>query len=460
MGKLPTVTISDIQRIGDLPPDGKIPKTVAAPKVTLGEATGEGVPSLLSPVVRDQKLAFSQLIEKMSDAAPTLVIHELSGPDNRQVALAGRALPFRGSLKFIGEMRVEGTPYVGYPKVNQTVLGAQEQDTEMNGEWHDRFLLDPDEVSAVLRASVDSPDPGTIALSRTELRTARDLCILFDDIRVSGRLLRVSWMHLQRLGRLTIFEQDWQNPHDVKWRMKFEWVGRDDQVGLPSPTRSTLVGLAQALSTGYVDLHQATNFDDVSDLMDAGYADSVDAAVGRMRATIDNIGSSIETRVSAATNALDSVRRALALATEVRDQAQNLIDSINEAVYAAMFTAGAVKNTGDGITSAVQSPAAFVDFTGIEPGDQIAAACQAIGATRAARALKHTAARQRLQTLRSLESDVVAIVHLRAQEDLRDLSQQWYGTPDDWDQIRSFNGLSSSVAPAGALIFVPTLRAP
>jgi len=461
----PTVFVSDVERIGDFPPGGKLPKVAIGkatrdPQVTFGAASGEAVQPLLSPIVRDQQLTFAQLVENMSDAAPALVIHELTGPDNRQVALAGRALPFRGSLKFIGEMRLEGTPYVGYPKVNQTVLGAQEQDTEMNGEWHDRFLLDPSEVSAVLRASVDSPDAGTIALARTELRTARDLCILFDDILVSGRLLRVSWAHIQRLGRLAIFEQDWQNLHDVKWRMKFEWVGRDDQVGLPSPTRSTIVGLAQALSSGYVDLHQATNFDDVADLVDAGYADQLDTLIGKARATIDNIGSAVETRISAATNALDAVRRSLSLATEVRDQAQNVIDSINETVAAALFTAGAVRGSGDGFTSAIQSPGAFADFTGIDPGQQIAAACQLLGAVRAARALKHIAARQRFQVLRNLESDVIAIVRLRTQEDLRDLAKQWYGTPDAWDEIRSFNGLTTSVVPAGTLIFIPTLRTP
>ena len=457
------VIFSDAQRIGDLPPTGgKLPKVELGtatrdPAGSFGTATGNAVPALLSPIVRDHQLTFAQLVENMSDAAPVLVIHELTGPESRQVALAGRALPFRGSLKFIGEMRLDSTAYVGYPKVNQTVLGAQEQDTEMNGEWHDRFLLDPGEVSAVLRAAVDSPEPGSIGMARSELRTARDLCILFDDIRLSGRRLRVSWAHIQRLGRLAIFEQDWQNLHDVKWRLKFEWVGQDDKIGLPSPTRSTIVGLAQALSSGYVVLHQATNFDDLAGSMDAGFADRIDRGVGRLRATIDSIGSAVETRVSAATTAIDAVRRSLSLATEVRDQAQNLIDAINGTVAAAMLTVGAVKSAGDGVTGAVQSPGAFADFTGIDPGSQIAAACQLVGAVGAARALRHLAARQRFGVLRNLDSNVIAIVRLREQEDLRDLARQWYGTPDSWDEIRRFNSLSSSMAPAGTLLFIPAL---
>ncbi len=447
------VFVSDVERIGDLPP----PKAPASPKVTLGTATGEAAPPLLNPTVVDQQLTFEQFVTRGVDPAPVIVIHELTGPDSRQIALGGRALPFRGSLKFAGEMRVENTPYTGYPKVNQTVLGATEDDTEMNGEWHDRFLLDPDEVSAVLRIATTGGADGTVGLSRTEIRTARDLCILFDDVRRSGRLLRVSWMHLQRLGRLAMFEQDWQNPHDVKWRMKFSWVGPDDQVGLPSPTRPSITGLAQALGTGYTDVHQATNFDAIGNL-DPTFADRVDTLVGKLQATISSVGDAAESRISGATQTLDAVRRGISLAAQARDQAQDIIDAIDATTASAMLTGSTVKTAGTDL-SGLTDQQALLDFIGLAPGDHIIAACQAVGAVRAARAMKHIAARQRFQFLRSIESDVLAIVTIGQNEDLRDIARQWYGTPDDWDEIRSFNGLTSSTAPAGSLIFVPTQRA-
>lgn len=446
------VFVSDVERIGDLPP----PKAPASPKVTIGTATGEAVPALLNPNVRDQQLSFEQFVTNASDPAPILVIHELTGSDSRQIALGGRALPFRGSLKFSGQMRLENTPYTGYPKVNQTVLGATEDDMEMNGEWHDRFLLDPDEVSAVLHVATTGGAEGTIGLSRTEIRTARDLCILFDDVRRSGRLLRVSWMHLQRLGRLAMFEQDWQNPHDVKWRMKFSWVGADDQVGLPSPTRPSITGLAQALGTGYKDVHQATNFDAIGNL-DPTFADRVDTIVGRLQATISSVGDAAESRISGATQTLDAVRRGISLAAQARDQAQAIIDAINETVSSAMITGDEIETAGNDIAGLTDQQA-LLDFVGLDPGDSVIAACQAVGAVRAARAMKHIAARQRFQFLRSIESDVIAIVTIGQNEDLRDIARQWYGTPDDWDQIRSFNGLPSSTAPAGSLIFVPNRR--
>lgn len=431
---------------------------MASPNVTFGSPTGQaaGSPPLLNPSVRDQQMSFEQFVTRAADPAPVLLIHELTGPESRQIALAGRALPFRGSLKFAGEMRLENTPYTGYPKVNQTVLGAVESDIEMNGEWHDRYLLDPDEVSAVLRTSADTSDG--VGLARTEIRTARDLCVLFDDIRLSGRLLRVSWLHKQLIGRLQMFEEDWQNPHDVKWRMKFQWVGRDEQVGLPSPARPSITGLAQALGSGYKDVHEATNFDAVQNL-DPAFADSVDALVGRMQATISSIGDAAESRVSGAEQAIDAVRRGISLAGQARDQAQDLIDALDATVYSAMLTGTSVVTAGVALAG-LDDQSALADFVGLSPGDHVLAACQAVGAVRAARALKHIAARQRWQFLRSLESDVVAIVTLGADEDLRDLARQWYGTAADWDEIRKFNGLASSTAPAGTLIFVPSLGAP
>jgi len=433
-------------------------QSASKPNVTFGQATVEPATRLLNPNVRDQQVSFQDFVARPSEPAPVLVIHEVGGSERRQIALAGRALPFRGSMKFSGEMRLENTPYTGYPKVNQTVLGAIESDQEMNGEWHDRYLLDPDEVSAVLRSPSANPGEGTIGLTRTELRSARDLCVLFDDIRRAGRLLRVSWLHLQRLGRLAMFEQDWQNPHDVKWRMKFSWVGIDDDVGLPSPVRPSITGLAQALSTGYTSLHDATNFDALPNL-EPSFADGVDALVGRMQATIASIGDAAESRVSGATQTFDAIRRGISLAGQARDQAQQLLDALDATTYSAMTTSSAIQSAGVSATGLVGQGGLRI-FETMSPGDHIVAACQAVAATRAARAMKHVAARERFRLLRSIESDVVAIVTMGADEDLRDISAQWYGTPDEWDEIRKFNGLASSSAPVGSLIFVPSLGAP
>jgi hypothetical protein len=51
-------------------------------------------------------------------------------------------------------------------------------------------------------------------------------------------------------------------------------------------------------------------------------------------------------------------------------------------------------------------------------------------------------------------------VILRADQDLRELAEIWYGNPDAWPEIRKFNGMDSSTAPVGSVVFIPTQRAP
>jgi flagellin-like hook-associated protein FlgL len=430
------------------------------PQVTFGRATGESIAPLINPVVRRDQLTLDQLIAKNDEPAPVLVIQELSGAESRQLVLGGRAKPFLGSLKFTGKMRTDKTPYTGFAKANQTVLGADQDDTEMNGEWHDRFLSDPDEVHAVLRQAVSSDEPGTIGMSRVEIRTARDLATLIDDFRLAGRQLRVSWAHLSYIGRIVEFEQDWQNLFDCKWRIKFEWIGPDDlTAGMPSPARTTLVGMTQAIAAGYQDMHAATNFDDLDGLRPS-FADLIDRGVGAAAQTIEDLANTVETRISAVTDTIDAVRRGVTLASLVRDQAQDVIDSLNETTASAMLAI----DTGDTVLKTIDKirsePESLQDLIGIDPGSAIAAACQQMGAVSAARELKHISARQRFNALRSLDTEVIAIVIMRDGQDLRDVAQRWYDSPSDWDVIRKFNGFRSSSVPVGTVVFVPALSQP
>lgn len=445
MGKLPNVTI------------GKA-TAQRGPSVTLGHATG-----VSQPIIRNNQLTLDQLIDLNAapSSVPVLVIHDFTG--GRQIALGGRALPFRGSIKFISNQRIDEGEYTGFPRVNQTVLGGREGDTEMNGEWHDRYLDDPAGPSAILRSTVDNGDASDIGFSRTELRTGRDLCELFEDIVYRGRPLKVLWAHLFRLGRLTSFEQDWQNLHDVKWKMTFKWIGREEQFGMPSPARTTLVGLSQAFKASYSDMHAATNFDGL-DGLDAGFADRVDTFTGKIKRAVAEAETTVERRVSAVSDQRDALLRATSIATYVRDQAQQLIDVMDSATYPAML---AVQQPNSLVPDGFRDTDALTDFdfgksgrlienlTSAPPGQAVAAACQQRAAVRAARQMRHTAARQRFAAIRSLQQDALGTVILRDGKDLRDLSRDWYGNPEDWEQIRQFNGFSGVSPPAGSLVFIP-----
>ena len=460
MPKLPKVTIGKPTSSAPRSSGGgpKVTLGVArggTPSAALGTATGQGATPLRVPGVTPsaggvQRLTLQQAIEQAGTDVPALVIEELTG-FKRRVVLRARGLPFQGSMKFATELDVEESKYVGFPRINQTVLSVHDKETEMNGYWHERYM---DDGAIESSAAVNEPlDDGSSAINVVSngIRTPVEACELFDDITRRASVVRVTWNHIARVGRLCTFEQDWTNLHDVKWRMLFKWIGKDDKVGAISPARTSLVGISAAFSAAFADAKDATAFDSLADQLDTSFADKVDTVVGRAQRTVSDIADTVEQRFAAASDSADAIRRVTTLATFARDHAQDLIDALNGTVAAAMITASAIQSTTLDRTLAT--------LTDVDPGDQIAAACQQMGAIRAARALKHVAARQRRDALRNLDNNVIAIVKMKAQQDLRDLAQRWYGSPDDWNEIRTFNNFSSSVVPAGTVVFIPALSA-
>lgn len=410
---------------------------------------------------RNQTLA-EAILQAGSDN-PSLVITELTG-ETRIIKLSARAAPYKGSLKFCVEQRIDEGEYVGYPRINQTVLGGKELPTEMNGAWKDRFLGEEHAMASVSGARNEIIDGATaVVVDDTELRSARDLVELFENIAYSGVPLRVQWAHLRRIGRLHSFEQNWLNLHDVEWKATFKWMSRDEQTGLPSPARTTLVGIAAEFRAAATDLHDGTNFDGIDDL-DPSFADAIDGLIGSIEGAVAGIGDAIETRVSAVSDATDSLRRATTISTFVRDQAQQLIDTLDGVVYPAMLAAqDPTSITPDAFSS---EALADIDLGRAErlaeslingdPGSAITAACQNRAAVQLARRMRHVAARQRFAALRQLEADSVGVILLRDQQDLRDVAREWYGNPEDWEKLRRFNALDTVSPPAGTVIFIPS----
>lgn len=439
MPKLPSVTIGKAT--------GQTEASPSASRVSLGRATGTAQPR--APL-RVQQLTIEQLTA-LAPQSTILTIEELTG-QQRLIKLSGRCMPYRpGSMKFSSEHEISETRYMGYPRTSQTPTGAKENDTEMSGAWKDLFVGDlTDGPSAMVTeftpegVSVPIGEP----LSRDQtMVTARQLCELFEDVVYRARPLRVRWQHIRRVGRLCKFEQDWQNPHDVIWKMTFKWIGRDEKVGFPSPVKTTLTGVATSLGHGYQGVQESTNFDGLESL-EPRFADRVDFLVGDMQRALIDITDTAEARAAAVTDSRDAIRRALSISTLLRDQAASLVDTL----------AGTVP--GDMVVSVPVGLDQNTEFslTAVDPGLQITAACQQYIAIKAARAMRHAAARQRFSAMRDLDDDVLGVVVLRDQQDLRDLARFWYGSPAEWEQIRRFNGLAGSSAPAGTTIFIPSAR--
>lgn len=395
-----------------------------------------------------------QSIGGQDNGAGAFVIQELTG-QKRTITLRERALPYR-PIVFSGIHDVEETKYPGYTKKSQQALGATEDDSEFKGAWKTRFIGDVSgdrgdamfQVESSTTETIDGAE--AIGVDSTQITSAATAADLMDDIRIQGQVLRVSWAHIVRIGRCVQFQQTWTSIHDVEWMMKFKWIGRDENAGLPSPGNATLLDMSRQMSTGYVGLHDATNFDGIDDL-DPDIADLIDYKVGGLQRAVLDLDNAVESRIYSVGTAVDGVRRALTISTYIRDRADELIDDINQIMPPSMRLVPQFAGSGSGpITSQSQR-----DLTAVPPGSAVTAAIALRLAVQAARALKHVAARQRFQALRQLDANALAVVTLAQDEDMRALSKRWYGTPNEGDRIRDYNGFPAMVMPTGTVVVIP-----
>lgn len=408
--------------------------------VNIGQAYGQGLKTPTTSVGR----AFGQVIGGQDNGAGSLQIEELTGPDKRKLTLSERALPHK-PLTFTGLHRTDEGEYVGFPQVSQQALGAKEDPTEISGEWKTRFIGDPSvemaRVSKPASSANNNLNDGnqTIGVDENVIRNAAELCDLLDDMRIKGQVVRVSWLHLSRVGRIASFEQRWNTAHDVEWKIQFKWIGRDENAGLPSPGGATLLDVSSKLSAGYKDMHDATNFDGVDDLSPS-FCDLVDSHVGKMQRAVLELENAVESRVASGVETVAALRRAMTIATFIRDEAETTIGEISTWVGPALIT--------------VKDPE---DIVWVSVGQAVSAATAAYRAITATRKLKHEAARQRYRCLKALDANALAVVVLADNEDLRKLSQDFYGTPDEALAIRDFNHFDRLVQPAGTVVVIPVL---
>lgn len=371
----------------------------------------------------------------------SLVIKELTG-DERTVTLSGRALPLK-PMAWEVEHRIEETAAAGFAQTSQQPTGPQELPSQWNGAWKTRFLSDPLERFAEIGSASSEIVEGeeVVGVSSNTIRTAEELCELFYDICRKGQLLKVSWLHLTRIGRLAKFKQSWTTAHDVDWTCDFKWVGPDEDAPAATPSESNLSNITQQVLSGYVELEDATSFDELPNL-NGSFADEIDTRIGALNRLVSEMEDNIQARVGGAVAPIDSLRRAFSTMTAIRDESELFILDIEETVAPAMLLV-----------------ADKFDLTPIPCGHAIAAACARMRAVRAARGLRHRAARQRYAALRQLDANLLAVVLCKQEQDLRVLASIYYGTPDAWELIRAYNGFDGSIVPIGTVVLIPVREA-
>lgn len=354
---------------------------------------------------------------------PALVIAEQTG-DQRTVTLTGRGLPYR-PIAFGTSHRAEFTPYPGNPVRTVQGLGPQEDDSTWNGVWKDRFI-------GLYPYPVYYSQNGQL----TYVQTVVDLIELFNDIVRKGQEVVVQWGPEVRRGLLTNVTRQWMTIHDVMWSFKFEWSSQNDPEVPAVLAKDTDFANAQGSLT--------TKVQALTDLID----DAISVAPNRlasMTAFVTQVGAFVGEFQATTSNALDTIM-------PIMDQMRRL--------------AGIMASIGDTCDDAIAFANEFPSVEQVVPtipaseGPTLAVESFLRQWTTTCRDTKFLAFQTQASILRSVNPNILVAFTARADTDLRDISTQFYQTPDEWKSLMVFNDLPSSKLIVGDTVFVPQLLRP
>jgi hypothetical protein len=360
--------------------------------------------------------------------ATSFTIEETTGTNN-VIELIGRALPYR-PFSLSGKMRAEKTWYPGNPIATLQMLGPDEDNTTVNGFWKDRFLMTQTDLG------VPVIPEGAVNFNNVPLANVATMASQMDAMRLRGQLVKVTWGAQTRLGYIAHFKQDWINDNDMQWELGFEWVSQGDIVvpvlfAMPIPPgdiEQQLFSLLQALQQLVLAPFQL--IDSVHAVIENALSD-VELALASMRQTANKLSEEILSPLTAAQNTLASIQ-------QIQDDAQSIADVV------ISFPARALISVSD-IAEITQEQT----FVAADYARQVRAS---------ARQMQSTAAELAFDLAgQTTNQTTIATFYAREDIDLRDVSNAYYDTPDEWHRIAAYNNFKGSRLSAGQTILVPQL---
>lgn len=362
-------------------------------------------------------------------------IRELGGREVT-VQLTDRALPFRpftlDGVQIIAEDRALGSPYT-----HQQPTGAKEEATDLTGEWNDIYLADGGlTVNAATSEVIDGAE--VIVVDSSSVRTAREAAEALDDLRKRAAVVRVSWAHVVRVGRIRRFAQKWNTPTDMEWEMTLAWIGQDEETSVAPPENLDPTSDVRALTDGVNQVLEVTNYP--IETIEPTVLEVLDSRIAELQTGILDLSDSIRTRVDGATTSVEVFRRGLSILAFTAQEAELLALEIDSRV------------SGTWIANADPE-----DLTDLKPGEVLAVlTCNRRGA-RAARAVRQLAVRRRFDHLTSME-EVAAIYIAREGDDLQSIALFHYGSADSADILRDYNQFTSYTLEPGTVVLAPYRR--
>lgn len=408
----------------------------------------------------------------------TFTIRELTG-DQRTVVLQGRGMPYRPfSLK--GNQNKQFTWLPGNPIATATVLGPQEEPTDLKGFWKDKYIGDPAST-----AGIGAP----IVLNGSPVTTVRDAAKLLDDIRRKGQLVEVTWDIQVRVGLLDEFEQLWHNVHDLEWNMKFSWISQGEpaaaaQVATDTTTSDLQLKLLAAMRTATSATFPPT-FPASLSLLNA-----LQSAFQKLNSYVANIAGSVTNLATLAMTPFQINQQCISTCANIIGTISDTVNTIDDEATigynmavgrqgtSALFNQSGSASNGlgaqiglDGVgTLALNKSGVLVsaDSQGqiLESGrnlnlerlsmiDRITAYTYIRGVRQALYAVRSIAIIGQQTLAKQISSTLLGIYTVKEHDDLRTVSSLYYNTPYQWQLIAEFNQLDTFELTVGQVLLIP-----
>jgi hypothetical protein len=351
--------------------------------------------------------------------ASSFIIEQKGVSGGRKLILTGRSLPYR-PLDLAASAKVELTWLPGSQVATANVIGPRVDATTIRGMWKDKYIGDPEVITAVLDGA--------------PVNTVLELHETIEAMREEIQLVEVTWGAHIRRGFIVAYKPQFQNEHDMEWEITFDWVSKNPpqvqaEVSDSPDTNSAVqrlirmqAGVVRAADLATLTLSPSFNLDQLFQTLN-DIADLVDAAFD-----------AVSNAVTVGMTALTMARRVAGLFEQVKDRCDELREQI------AGNTANLIE-----LISEVSPPA----------GERIAQLAAQYGLDRQVRNMASFAAYERGRVLAQLNARLLASYTAREGDDLRDVARQFYGSTLGWRRLLVFNGLTSAELVAGQVVLVP-----
>jgi hypothetical protein len=307
--------------------------------------------------------------------------------------------------------------------------------------WKDKYL------GAFV--STLASESAAMTVNRAPVKFCVDADKLWSSIVEQGQELDIWWGPVYRRGILKSYKPKWHNIADMEWTLEVEWLSRGQtNISTLSGERRSPSDLGNSLLQSITAALRnfRRNFQFVRD-----YQERVLRTTQQMGALTEELNGVTEDLISAnpLTLANSAGRNAVIAAGNIATRADAVVELLRGSHPLAQMQdyAAVVQSFG----GALPNPAAAANI----PVDrQLEATVESREQETRYRNMRNDA-RAYERARMTPDTDLLGTYRTREGEDLRDVSERYYGTPYEWRAIMEFNELTTSEVAAGTLLVIP-----